>query len=111
IGVRPDIVIECTGYGPLVFELTTVVANDAVICLAGISGASRQVPVSLDVINKQIVLENMVLFGSVNAARRHYEQAAEALAAADLGWLGRLVSRKVPLSSFPDPLPRQDDDV
>jgi glucose 1-dehydrogenase len=111
IGVQPDIVIECTGYGPLVFQLTSMVANDAVICLAGISGASREVSVSLDAINKQLVLENIVLFGSVNAARRHYEQAADALAKADLGWLTRLVSRKVPLSDYADALTRQDDDV
>ena len=111
VGVKPDIVIECTGYGPLVFELTNIVANDAVICLAGISGGAREVPTSLNMINKQIVLENIVLFGSVNAARRHYEQAAEALAKADLGWLARLVSRKVPLTNFADALARDDDDV
>ncbi|MDQ1495571.1 MAG: glucose 1-dehydrogenase, partial [Actinomycetota bacterium] len=111
IGVRPDIVIECTGYGPLVFELTGVAANDAVICLAGISGASREVAARLDRINKQMVLDNIVLFGSVNAAKRHYEQAAAALAKADFDWLGRLVTRKVPLSSFADALVRRDDDV
>jgi len=111
VGVRPDIVIECTGYGPLVFELTGVVANDAVICLAGISASSREVEASLDKINKQMVLENIVLFGSVNAARRHYEQAGAALARADLGWLDRLVSRKVPLSNYADALQRHDDDV
>jgi glucose 1-dehydrogenase len=111
IGIRPDIVIECTGYGPLVFELTAVVANDAVVCLAGISGGSRAMSASLDVINKQMVLENIVLFGSVNAARRHYEQAAEALAKAELSWLGKLVSRKVPLSDYADALARHDDDV
>jgi threonine dehydrogenase-like Zn-dependent dehydrogenase len=109
--VHPDIVIECTGYGPLVFELTAVVANDAVICLTGISGGTRQIGISLDVINKQMVLENTVLFGSVNAARRHYEQAAEALAKADLGWLTRIVSRKVPLANYTDALQRRDDDV
>jgi threonine dehydrogenase-like Zn-dependent dehydrogenase len=111
IGVRPDIVIECTGYGPLVFELTTAVANDAVICLTGIAGGATEVPTSLNAINKQMVLENTVLFGSVNAARRHYEEAAEALSKADLSWLTRLVSRKVPLSNFADALKRSDDDV
>ena len=111
LGLAPDIVIECTGYGPLAFELTSVVAKDAVVCLAGISGGSREVPTSLNVINKQMVLENMVLFGSVNAARRHYEQAAAALAKADPAWLARLVSRKVPLTTFADALARNDDDV
>jgi len=111
VGVRPDIVIECTGYGPLVFELTEVVANDGVICLAGISASKRETQIGLDEINKQMVLENIALFGSVNAARRHYEQAAQALAKADLAWLTKLVSRKVPLADYRQALQRQDDDV
>ena len=44
-----------------------------------------------------MVLENDVVFGSVNANRRHYEEAAEALAKADPAWLGRLITRRVPL--------------
>ena len=111
IGVEPDVVIECTGHGPLVFELTSVVARDAVVCLTGISGATRTVALGLDEVNKQMVLENTVLFGSVNAARRHYEQAAEALVAADREWLARIVARKVPLADFADALQRRDDDV
>ncbi len=111
IGVAPDVVIECTGYGPLVFEIVSVVATDAVICLAGISGSSRQVEIGLSKINKEMVLENTVLFGSVNAARRHYEQAADALSKADIDWLTRLVTRKVPLSDYAEALSRRDDDV
>jgi hypothetical protein len=58
-----------------------------------------------------MVLENDVVFGSVNANRRHYEKAAEALAAADQGWLSRLVNRRVPLEDWNDALTRRDDDV
>lgn len=108
---RPDVVIECTGYGPLVFALTNIVANDAIICLAGLSASSRVVSASLDEVNKQMVLENTVLFGTVNASRANYEQAAEALAKADADWLARLVSRKVPLTDYADALQRRPDDV
>jgi threonine dehydrogenase-like Zn-dependent dehydrogenase len=111
IGVTPDVVIECTGHGPLVFELADVVAPDAVICLTGISSGTRTVTVGLDEINKEIVLENTVLFGSVNASRRNYEQAATALAAADRGWLQRLITRRVPMSEFAEALHKRDDDV
>ncbi|HEX5496253.1 MAG TPA: glucose 1-dehydrogenase [Mycobacteriales bacterium] len=111
IGLEPDLVIECTGYGPLVFELTDVVAPGAVICLTGISSGTRTVPVGLDEINKQMVLENTVLLGSVNAARRNYEQAATALAAADPGWLDRCITRRVPMGDFAEALRKGDDDV
>ena len=45
----------------------------------------------------EAVLRNLVVFGSVNANRRHYYRAARALAAADRGWLEQLVTRRVGL--------------
>jgi glucose 1-dehydrogenase len=51
------------------------------------------------------------VFGSVNANRRHYEQAAEALAKADPAWLERLVTRRVPLERWQEALDRRPDDV
>jgi hypothetical protein len=56
-------------------------------------------------------VENDVIFGSVNANRPHYRAAAEALAQADLGWLGRIITRRVPLDKWPDALERRRDDV
>jgi hypothetical protein len=47
----------------------------------------------------------------VSAAHRHYEQAVDALARADQAWLGGLISRRVPLSSWPEALTRQPGDV
>ncbi len=58
-----------------------------------------------------MVLENTVLFGSVNAGRRHYQQAAEALAKADPAWLARLITRRVPMSGFVGALHKNQDDV
>ncbi len=46
----------------------------------------------------------------VNAVRRNYEQATEALAKAEPSWLSQLISRRVPLSSWPDALTRQPGD-
>jgi hypothetical protein len=47
----------------------------------------------------------------VNANLRHYELAAEALALGDRAWLERLITRRVPLSSYEDALQLRDDDV
>jgi glucose 1-dehydrogenase len=52
-----------------------------------------------------------VVVGSVNANLRHYTQAAQALLDADLGWLGGLVSRRVPLADFAEAFEARDDDV
>jgi threonine dehydrogenase-like Zn-dependent dehydrogenase len=111
IDVRPDVVIECTGVGQLVVDLAGKLAPAGVVCLAGLSSGRRSMPVNLDAINAEIVLENAVIFGTVNAARRNYIQAVQALAKADPDWLAGLITRRVPLRTWPDALTRQPNDV
>ncbi|MFE9172892.1 glucose 1-dehydrogenase [Streptomyces kebangsaanensis] len=112
IGVEPDVVIECTGAGSLVYALTDVVGAGGVICLTGISSGGRTITVDMDTTNKEMVLENTVVFGTVNAGRGNYEQAADALAKADPGWLDRVITRRVPMSGLAaDALHKTEDDV
>jgi len=109
--VAPDAVVEATGVGALVFGLSELTAPNAAICLTGISSGTREVQVGADELNARMVMGNDAVVGSVNANRTHYEQAAAALERADAGWLERLISRRVPLSSWPDALTREPDDV
>jgi len=97
--------------GALVFHAIEHTGPSGVMCLTGIASSDRKVPLDASSLNKEMVLNNTVVFGSVNAGRRHYEQAAEALAAADPGWLERMVSRWVPLNRWPEALERKPDDV
>jgi glucose 1-dehydrogenase len=57
------------------------------------------------------VLNNNAIVGSVNANRRHYEEAVRTLAGADPSWLERFVSRWVPLERWGEALERRDRDV
>jgi threonine dehydrogenase-like Zn-dependent dehydrogenase len=106
-----DIAIECTGVGQLVLDLMEQTRPGGVVCLTGVSSGGRTLPVDAGLLNRTMVLENDVVFGSVNANRHHYELAAEALAAADRDWLGRLITRKVPLADFAEAVAKRDDDV
>jgi glucose 1-dehydrogenase len=58
-----------------------------------------------------MVLQNSVIFGSVNANRDHYVMAAGALAQADSGWLADLITRQVPLDGWEDAYARGPDDI
>jgi hypothetical protein len=58
-----------------------------------------------------MVLHNHVVFGSVNANRSHYEMAATMLAKADPAWLGRLISRRVPLENWSEAFAHRPDDI
>jgi threonine dehydrogenase-like Zn-dependent dehydrogenase len=109
--VRPDVVVECTGVGEMVIRVARRIAQAAVLCLAGISSGKRSIPVNMDKVNEQLVLENGVVFGTVNASRLNYTQAVEALTKAERQWLSQLISRVVPLSSWPDALTKGPDDV
>jgi threonine dehydrogenase-like Zn-dependent dehydrogenase len=105
------VVIDCTGVGLLVFHAIDHLGPDGVMCLTGISTAGRPLPLDVDTLNRRMVLNNNVMFGSVSANRRHYEQAADALTRADRGWPDRLVTRWVPLATWMEALERRDGDV
>src|SRR4051812_3709063 len=90
-----DVVIECTGVGQLVFDVVRSSTPGSIVCLTGISSGGRPIRVDVGELKKSMGLENDVIFGSVNANRRHYEEGAAALAKADPGWLGRVVNRRV----------------
>jgi threonine dehydrogenase-like Zn-dependent dehydrogenase len=110
-GVEPDVIIECTGVAQLVFDVMDSAANNGIVCLTGVSSGGRDISVDLGMLNRRLVLENDVVFGSVNANRSHYEAGAEALARADRAWLSRLITRKVPLSNWQEAYQRQPTDV
>jgi threonine dehydrogenase-like Zn-dependent dehydrogenase len=106
-----QVAIECTGVGELVYDVVSSTSPGSVVCLTGISSGGRPIPVDVSAVNKEMVLENDVVFGSVNANRRHYEAAAAALAKADPNWLSRMITRRVPLERWRDALTRRPDDV
>ena len=74
---QADIVLECTGDGSLVFEVMRHIGPQGIACLTGVSSGGRKLSVDLGELNRELVLENNVIVGSVNANRRHYESAAQ----------------------------------
>ena len=109
--LKPDVVIECTGAGPVVLDALGRAAPDGIVCLAGVSSGGHKIKFDIGDLNREMVLENHVVFGSVNANRRHYRAAAEALAKADKNWLGRLITRRVPLTRWREAFTAQPDDI
>jgi threonine dehydrogenase-like Zn-dependent dehydrogenase len=106
-----DIVVECTGIGPLVLEAMRCTGPAGIVCLTGISSGGRDLRIDAEALNRELVLENDVVFGSVNANAAHYRAAVDALTRADAGWLARLVTRRVPLADWPSALRAEEDDV
>jgi threonine dehydrogenase-like Zn-dependent dehydrogenase len=110
--LRPDIIVECTGVSSVVHGCVGQLAGDGILCrLAGVSLRGDIETVDMGTINRAIVLDNLVIFGTVNANRRHWEMAAESLLRADPQWLSGLISRREPLNRWQAALQRRPDDI
>lgn len=93
-----DLILEGTGFSPLVFEGMEVLGKNGVLMMVSITGGERTVEIPSDRINQGFVLGNKVAVGSVNAGHEDFERGVEDLAQAELawpGWLGQLLTHKV----------------
>ena len=111
IDVDVDVVIECTGLGAVGRSAAKRLTSGGIMCLTGIMNLDPQLDTDATTMNRNAVLRNLVLFGTVNAGRRHWGQAVEALDAADPEWLGAMITRRVPLATVSDALGRQPGDI
>ncbi len=109
--IEPDIVIECTGASSVVLDVMGRNAPAGIVCLTGVSSGGHKLSFDVGELNRSMVLENDVVFGSVNANRRHYRAAADALAKADKDWLARLITRRVPLARWQEAFEQRPDDI
>jgi len=88
------------GVAELVLQSLTTASPGGVICLTGV-GAPMGIPSSWgQSLATHAVLNNLVVFGSVNANRRHYDRASKALARADRSGLEGLITRRVDPDQF-----------
>ena len=110
LGFAPDVIIECTGAPSVIAGVLGRTAPSGIVCLAGIGG-DHKATFDIGRFNRVAVLDNDVVFGAVNANRMHYEMAAHALMIADQDWLGRMISRRVPLPRWHEALEHRDGDI
>jgi threonine dehydrogenase-like Zn-dependent dehydrogenase len=93
-----DLIFECTGFSPIVFDAMQSLNQNGVLILASVTGGDRKTEIPSDKINQQFVLGNRVMFGTVNASREHFEMGVKDLALAEAmyaGWLGRMLTHPV----------------
>ncbi len=94
----PDLILEGTGFSPLVFEAMEALGKNGVLVMVSVTGGDRTAEVPTDHINQGFVLGNKVAVGSVNASRADFERGVQDLAQAELqypGWLAKLLTNSV----------------
>ena len=95
----PDLVIEATGASRVVFDAMQILGRNGVLCLLSVTGGDTVSPEPIDHINQSVVLGNQVVFGSVNASPRHFQQGVKDFVALEKKWPGvmnRLLTDRIP---------------
>lgn len=111
---RVDLVFEATGSAHVVLPAMQMLGPAGVCILSSVTGGSRNLEVDVATWNREMVLGNRLVFGTVNAARRHFESGVADMAAADErlpGWLAKLITRRLPYTEAPRALERSPEDV
>ena len=94
-----DLVFECTGYSPIIFDAMQSLNENGILILASVTGGERKTDaVPSDKINQMFVLGNRAMVGTVNANREHFEMGVKDLALCEAmyaGWLSRMMTHKV----------------
>jgi threonine dehydrogenase-like Zn-dependent dehydrogenase len=111
VGFEPDIIVECTGVGQVIADSIQAMGAGGILCLTGVGSGGRTTGLATADAATEMVLRNNVVVGSVNANKRHWYKAGEALARADRKWLERLITRREKPENFKQALDRKPDDI
>jgi threonine dehydrogenase-like Zn-dependent dehydrogenase len=98
-----DLIFESTGVAALEFNLLDCLSANGVYVLTGIPGGDRPLEIPGATLIRQLVLDNQVMIGSVNAARAHFQMAVDDLEHAHLVWgdlVGQLITNRHPYTDF-----------
>lgn len=93
-----DLILEATGFSPIVFDAMQALAKNGVLVLSSVTGGDRKIEVPADKINLEFVLGNKVMVGTVNANRSYFESGVQDMSVALLeygDWLSKLLTHPV----------------
>jgi len=99
-----DLVYEATGASRISFDLMRVLGTNAVFVFTGVPGRKAPIELDTDLIMRDLVLKNQVVFGTVNAPREAYEAAIRDLGTFMDRWpaaVRRLITGRYPLEDAP----------
>lgn len=104
-----DVILEAAGVAALEFNLLDALALNGVYALTGIPGGDAPIQIPGAELIRQLVLDNQIMLGSVNAARDHFQMAVDDLTQAQSKWGGqleKLITQRAPYTDF-EPVLRQ----
>jgi threonine dehydrogenase-like Zn-dependent dehydrogenase len=98
-----ELIVDASGIAALEFSLLDALARNGVYVITGIPEGDSPLQVPGGELVRNLVLDNQVMVGSVNAARGHFQMGADDLAQAHLRWgnhVAGLITNRYPFSQF-----------
>lgn len=93
-----DLIFECTGVSEPVYQAMTMLGGNGVLVLLSITGGNDRLEIPADRINREFVLGNKVMVGSVNSAHEDFVAGAAHFERFEQQWpglTGRLITHRL----------------
>jgi len=100
-----DLVYEATGAATVSFELMELLGTNGVFIFTGVPGRKAPIELDADLIMRNLVLKNQIVYGTVNASRESFEAAINDLLAFTTQWpeaVRMLITRRYPMEQHRD---------
>ncbi len=100
-----DVVYEATGASRVSFDIMKVLGTNGVFVFTGVPGRKGPIDIDTDLIMRNLVLKNQVVFGTVNAGRATFEAAIHDLGVFMRRWpaaVRSLITGRFPVSAHRD---------
>lgn len=98
-----DLIYEATGASSLAFETMRHLGTNGIFIFTGVPGRKAPIEVDTDLLMRNLVLKNQVVFGTVNAGRDSFEDAIRDLGVFSRRWPGAvqsLISGRYPMDAY-----------
>ena len=100
-----DVVYEAVGVAPISFQVLKKLGMNGIFVFTGIPSPKDAFPVDADIIMRNLVLQNQIIVGTVNADTDAFRHAIQDLATFKERWpaaLHSIISGRYPISSYRD---------
>jgi glucose 1-dehydrogenase len=100
-----DLVYEATGASSLAFDMMKFLGPNGIFIFTGVPGRKGPVVVDTDLMMRNLVLKNQVVFGTVNAGRDSFENSIRDLGTFAKRWpeaVQSLITGRFPMEAYGD---------
>jgi threonine dehydrogenase-like Zn-dependent dehydrogenase len=109
-----DIIFEATGNSSVALKAMSILGVNGILCLTGVTGGNKRLEICADCLNLRIVLGNRVIFGTVNANKRHFKSGIEHMLEVERKWphiLEKMITGRVKFNDFEKAFRKGVDDI